>query len=197
MCFNPNTELFHIYQHDTDNPNSISWSAVNTVYKDRVGILWVSTWQGLNKWDKYRYRFSRISRDTRNSLSRQFGLVYSVIEDSDGFIWFTNADGLYRFSRHSNEFQNYKLDSGRGFNSVTYVYRDESGINWFGALYRGFVRHDPVLNTYQLFSNDPSDSTTISHNLVVQILPDGNDALWIGTFGGGLTKGHDQQAHST
>jgi len=189
VSFNPQNELFQIYRHDPDNPNSISSNQVLSLYKDRSGIIWVGTgWAGLNKWDINSQRFKRFSYDPNNPDGKRFNKVFQIIEDSEGLIWFGTEDGLYSFNRFSNEFRNYKYDTKAKSNPVNHIYRDESGIIWLGTEARGLVKFDAVRGSYHFYSNDPNHSTTINNNNVRFILPDENDILWIGTWGGGLNR---------
>jgi len=189
VSFNPQNELFQIYRHEPDNPNSISSNQVLSLYKDRTGIMWVGTgWAGLNKWDINSQKFKRFSYDPNNPDGKRFNKVFKIVEDSEGLIWFGTEDGLYSFNRFSNEFRNYKYDTKDKSNPVNHIYRDESGIIWLGTEARGLVKFDAVRSSYHFYSNDPNDSTTISHNNVRFILPDENDILWIGTWGGGLNR---------
>ena len=49
-CFDPKTEQFTIYQHDPQDPQSLSSDAVMTVLEDEPGVFWVGTYGwGLNQ----------------------------------------------------------------------------------------------------------------------------------------------------
>ena len=89
---------------------------------------------------------------------------------------------------HQPEFRNYKLDAKDKRNTITHIYKDGSGIIWFGTVASGLGKFDADRGTFHFYSNDPNDSTTISDNHVYFIQPEGNDILWIGTWGGGLNK---------
>ena len=41
--FDPATETFTVYQHDEEDPYSLSHNDVNTIYQDREGTFWVGT----------------------------------------------------------------------------------------------------------------------------------------------------------
>jgi signal transduction histidine kinase/ligand-binding sensor domain-containing protein/DNA-binding response OmpR family regulator len=186
ICFDPKNEQFKRYKHNPDEQSSIGSNAVRTVYKDQSGIIWVGTfWAGLNKWDRNKNKFKRFSY---NSNGERFKRVFMIIEDSEGIIWLGTANGINSFDRFTNEFRNYRYAAKDNSNRVNHIYKDETGIIWFGTRSKGLVRFDPVSNAYHFYSNDPNDSTTISHNQVESILPGENDVLWIGTWGGGLNK---------
>jgi signal transduction histidine kinase/ligand-binding sensor domain-containing protein/DNA-binding response OmpR family regulator len=189
VSFNPQNEQFKSYKHDPHNQASISDNRLWTVYKDRTGIIWAGTgWGGMNKWNRNRQKFNRFSYDSNNPNNERFKRVSSIIEDPEGIIWFNAKNGLYSFNRLLNEFQNYKFDTKDKRNTVTHIYKDGSGIIWFGTATSGLGKFDADRDRFHFYSNDPNDSTTISDNFVYFFLPEGNDILWIGTFGGGLNR---------
>jgi len=49
---------------------------------------------------------------------------------------------------------------------------------------RGLGRFDRANDSFHFYSNDPNDSTSISHNWISVILQDEDDVLWIGTVSG-------------
>ncbi|MGB5892936.1 MAG: two-component regulator propeller domain-containing protein, partial [Ignavibacteriaceae bacterium] len=185
ICFDPQNDLFQNYKHDPNNSNSISSNTLWTIYKDRSGIIWVGTgWAGLNKWDRNKYKFKRFSHNPDNPDSKHFNLHSYIVEDSEGIIWFGSDNGLNSYNRISNEFQNYMYDTKDKNNRVYTIYKDDSGIIWFGTPTRGLGKFNLVNGSFHFYSNDPNNSESISHNEVSFILPDENDVLWIGTWGG-------------
>jgi len=186
ICFDPQQERFRRYKHDPKNKASLSGTRIYSLYTDNTGIIWVGAWgEGLNKWDRNMNQFKRFSYDPNNPDGGRFNRVHTMVEDSDGIIWFgTDRNGLYSFNRFSNEFHKYEFDTKDDIRTVNHIYKDGSGIIWFGTKTRGLVRIDPVNNAHYIYSYNPNDSTTISNNNVSFILPDENDNLWVGTWGG-------------
>jgi len=189
VSFNPRNEQFKSYKHDPHNQASISDNRVWTVYTDRTGIIWVGTgWQGLNKWDRNKHKFKRFNYDPNNPNNERFKKVSSIIEDPEGIIWFSSGNGLYSYNRFSSEFQNYRYNTRENSSEVKNIYKDKHGIIWFGTTTRGLGKFDMESDSYQFYSNDLNDSTTISHNNVTSVVPDNDEILWIGTRGGGLNR---------
>ena len=63
--------------------------------------------------------------------------------------------------------------------------QDKRGFTWIGTD-DGLNRYDGY--RFQVFRNDPSNSATISGNIITDILEDKSGVLWIATTDGGLTK---------
>ena len=186
ICFDTRHEQFHIYKYDDENKAGHSGTRIWSLYINHSGILWVGTWgSGLNKWDRSKHQFKRFSHD---SNGERFKIVYSLFEDYQKIIWLGTDNGLYSLNPHSNQFNNYKYDTKNKNNTVACIYREDSGVLWFGTFTKGLGRFDKATGKFLFYSNDSNDSTTISHNFVRFILPEDSNVLWIGTWGGGLNK---------
>ncbi|MDH3269145.1 MAG: ATP-binding protein, partial [Ignavibacteria bacterium] len=187
FCFDPQNEHFKIYKSGPDKQTSLSASTIWSVYIDRSGIIWAGTgWAGLNKWDRSKQKFERVSFNTNDG--KRFNTVYTIVEDQNEIIWFGTDDGLNSFNRFTNEFKKYQYNIKAKSNTVTHIYNDKSGVIWFGTFTNGLGKFDTVNGSFHFYSNDANDSTSISNNDVRFILPDKNDFLWIGTRLGGLNR---------
>jgi ligand-binding sensor domain-containing protein len=61
---------FTVYQHDTDNPRSLSANLFFTFFEDQDGILWIGTEQGwLNLWDNQDNHFKIYRHEPGNPSS--------------------------------------------------------------------------------------------------------------------------------
>jgi ligand-binding sensor domain-containing protein len=189
ISFDPEKELFKRYKDIPGKPGIHSSGVVLSVYKDQSGIIWVGTgWQGLNKWDRNKQKFKRFSLDPNNPDNDPFNLVYIITEDQKGNIWFGTNDALYYFNHSTNEFYNFKYNSKNENNSINNIYSNNLEVLWFGSRTRGLGKFDVARLTFNFYSNNPYDSTTISSNTINYILPDKDDILWIGTGDGGLNR---------
>ncbi len=75
---------------------------VRAFYKDKKGKLWVSSTEGLFKFDQDRktYTFNRYDRHHRNKLLQHS--ITSFVEDKRGFLWLgTEEGGLKRYNLRS------------------------------------------------------------------------------------------------
>ena len=79
-------------------------------------------------------------------------------------------------------FKHFTTKDGLSQSNVFAILEDEKGFMWFGT--------DDGLNKFDgykfsIYKNNPSDSNSLSNNLVQDLIEVGNE-LWIGTTGGGL-----------
>jgi signal transduction histidine kinase/ligand-binding sensor domain-containing protein/CheY-like chemotaxis protein len=184
VCFDPKNEQFKIYKSDRDKKKSLSADIIWSVYKDHSGILWVGTgWGGLNKWNGNKYKFKRFIND---SNGKNFKRVDAIIEDEQGIIWLGTENGFYSFNRHSNELRNFRFATKSEDNWVVDMYQDESGVIWLSTGILG--RFDREKRTFRFFSNSLNDPLSLKLDQSTYILPEGNQFLWIGTWGNGLYR---------
>ena len=74
-----------------DMRSGLVHSRVNTIHQDVKGYLWFGTWEGLSRFDGYRF----INYDTRDGLGHL--LINSIAEDRLGRLWIaTNGGGVSR-----------------------------------------------------------------------------------------------------
>ncbi|MEO5787669.1 two-component regulator propeller domain-containing protein, partial [Gelidibacter sp.] len=88
-----------------DNTNGLSNSSVNTIFQDSEDLLWIGTWDGLNRYDGNNFKIFRPELNNDNSLTNQ--VVLKIDEDSAGQIWVLTMHGLNRYDKKSNTFKTY------------------------------------------------------------------------------------------
>lgn len=88
-----------------DNTNGLSNSSVNAIFQDSENLLWIGTWDGLNRYDGSSFKIFRPELNNANSLSNQ--VILKIDEDSTGQIWVLTMHGLNRYDKKSNTFKNY------------------------------------------------------------------------------------------
>jgi ligand-binding sensor domain-containing protein/signal transduction histidine kinase len=106
--FDPRTGHFTIYEHNPDDPESLSDNRVNSVHFDQQGTLWVGTQDGLSK-------FNRPTGTFKNYYEKD-GLAGDVVsciqEDRNGVLWMGTNRGLSALDLHSQRFRNFSPADG-------------------------------------------------------------------------------------
>ncbi len=88
-----------------DNTKGLSNSSVNTIFQDSENLLWIGTWDGLNRYDGSSFKIFRPELNNENSLSNQ--VILKIDEDYLGYIWVLTMHGLNRYDKKSNTFKRY------------------------------------------------------------------------------------------
>ncbi|EDN70475.1 two-component system sensor histidine kinase/response regulator [Beggiatoa sp. PS] len=183
--FDPASETFVRYQHQKNNPNSLSHNDVRTIVEDHTGALWIGTLGGgLNQFDRETEQFVHYQHDEQDPYSLSYNEIYwngTIDEDSTNTLWIaTYGGGLNQFDRETKTFVRYQhnpddLDSLSN-DTLSVVYEDNNGTLWIGT--------DEGLNEFNRHTQ------TFIHYLPDQIInsiyQDEAGILWIGTDSSGL-----------
>jgi signal transduction histidine kinase/ligand-binding sensor domain-containing protein/DNA-binding response OmpR family regulator len=89
------------------------------------------------------------------------------------------------------KFSHIGTEVGLSQNNVTCILRDRQGFMWFGTR-DGLNRYDGY--DFDVYKNEPEDSTSLSSNFVTSIMQDRKGDIWVGTWGGGLDR-FDAEKH--
>src|SRR5260370_12996700 len=79
------TQQLSIRHYDTHD--GLAHTRVSAIHQDAKGYLWIGTWQGLSRFDGYRF----VNYDTRDGLGHI--LVNAITEDQQGRLWVATNDG--------------------------------------------------------------------------------------------------------
>jgi ligand-binding sensor domain-containing protein len=80
----------------------LSQNMINGIMQDSRGFIWVSTNDGLNRYDGY--RFTTFRYDPFDSLSISSNEIISVLEDKLGRFWVATSKGIHLFDREKSVF---------------------------------------------------------------------------------------------
>ena len=109
--FDRTTGTLTHFEHDPRNPNSLSDNDVWSIYEDRAGILWIATWNGIDKVDPTHNYFQYYGHDPENPNSLSLDEVRRIFEDSDGYLWVaTWGGGLNKIDRRTGTVRHYRHD---------------------------------------------------------------------------------------
>ena len=187
-------EQFIHYQHDPEDPNSLSSNLVSAIYEDQVGMLWVGTEDGgLNRFDSENERWWHYVNDPGDPWSLGHNTITAISEDQFGALWIgTGGGGLDRFDRVNERFIHYLHDPDEqgslSSDDVAVIFQDRDGELWIGTRDAGINWFDPDTETFAHYRNDPGNTHSLSSNLVLSIFQDREGVLWFGTIGGGVNK---------
>lgn len=165
--------------------NGLSSDYTSYIFQDRKGFLWISTQDGINRYDGYRFKHFRHIPGNSNSLSDYAaGHMY---EDSKGNFWIATREGLNVFNPDTETFTHYnpQKDSTILLSSekIVCTTEDKFGNIWIGTR-KGLSLFNPKTKSFTLFQNNPSDKNSLSFNYVTSLLFDSKNNLWIGTQSG-------------
>jgi len=180
---NQETGEFIHYEHKDNDPTSLSYNVVRSLYEDHQGVLWIGTGfpflplkgGGLNRFDRKTGTFTRYMHDPNNPHSLINDKIRAIFEDSRGVFWIgTQGDGLHIMDRKTGSFTRLTYDpnhpeklsrppvnKGNYMDHITFITEDMTGVIWIGTYAAGINRYDPVTKkiTHYQSGNGFPDST--------------------------------------
>lgn len=190
-AFDPATQRFVHYQHDPNDPYSLSHNSVQCLLRDARGDFWVGTRDGLNFINTNIASFVHYQAKANDRRFLNNKVVYAILEDRSGDLWFgTEEGGLNQLERESGLFTYYMHDSRNphslSVNNIKAVLEEQGGNLWVGTFHGGLNYFDRRTKRFVHYQNRPDDSTSLADNDVMAMLLDKQGDLWVGTFEGGL-----------
>lgn len=171
------------YQHDSDNPASININGVYCIAQDNQKRIWAATWDsGLNCLEESEYRkndekeavFRHYLHDPEDSTTISSNKIWTIYEDNNGDLWCGTERSLDYFDKSGDTFVH------KGTMNVGRIIEDQAGIFWIGTYGQGVARFNPKDDRIKYFNQ----LTNIDINLVLDMVADEEDNLWIGSIDG-------------
>lgn len=157
-------------------------NSVNTIIKDRHGLMWFGTSNGLSKFDGSNFTVYRHEVGNENSLPTNE--IVALYEDKQGRLWIgSSGGGIYYYERQTNRFVTLKpsLPSQKIQNlSARAFYEDDKGNLWIGTYGNLFIVN---LKTFQITSKRVRNKNVDEPGgfVVLAIFEDSLHRLWLGT----------------
>ncbi|MFH0867053.1 MAG: two-component regulator propeller domain-containing protein, partial [Bacteroidota bacterium] len=114
----------------------LSVNSVNCILQDNKGFMWFGTWDGLNKFDGYKFIVYKANEfENNNELCNQ--TVRSLLQDKEGNIWIGTEGGLNKFEVQTQKFTQYKRKitdkSSLSNDTVRSIFEDSFQNLWVGT----------------------------------------------------------------
>lgn len=146
------TKIFTSYKASTETP----YGDVTQLLEDSYGFLWISTWNGLVKFDGVDYKL--YTRVKENPSSIPHDVCFSLFEDSQKRIWVATGRGLAIYNREMDNFKSVPF-KGRVKKGVYKIMEDSDGSFW-ALTYIDLLHYDEksgIAHSYPILGNDIID----------------------------------------
>ena len=189
--FDRRTERFTCrFQHDETNPNSLDDNTVVAIYRDRGGLLWAGTGNGLNLLNLRQEQFGHYRHLPNDPNSLSPGKVTAIYREPDGILWIGFAPrALDRLDRRTGKVTHYvpgpenKNALGNGVN-VAGIYKDARGYLWLGGWGSGLDRFDERSGQFKHYRPNPDNPNSLISDGVYKIYGDRSGHIWVGQLYG-------------
>lgn len=139
---------------------------VKKAFKDRDGVLWFGTSQGLTRFSENKKQIF----DTADGLSNEN--IFDIAQDNGGQLWIATYNGLNRLKESWDG--TVSFENSLGNHVVTCLFQGKEGGLWAGTAESGFIRlKDPVFVNHSSVDHDPGKT-------IYSVFVDSNGDTWTG-----------------
>jgi signal transduction histidine kinase/DNA-binding response OmpR family regulator/ligand-binding sensor domain-containing protein len=187
-----NDQILH-YISKRNDPYSLAWKSVRTVYEDQQGIIWIGLGGsvGIQKYDKQSHNFNyySIAKDTVSN-------IFSIHEDlakNNHTIWLgTGSQGLIKYERHTRQIKNVIDEITYPISVICQIPHNLKNL-WIGTVGGGLFKFDIIsgsLDNYIYHSpledilNESKRNDFKSAAFLISMLCNKKGQLWLGSVQG-------------
>lgn len=157
--------------------DGLSSNTVTAILKDRYGLLWFATDDGLNKFDGTGFTVYRHHKNDSTSLKSND--ISALCEDRAGRIWVGTIIGsLHVYDRRKDSF--WRIKTHHSINSIC---ENEKGKMWIGTT-QGLIIMDPETQVATKFAPSHRIPAQVAEKHIHRVFRDHNGRMWIGTSDG-------------
>ncbi len=161
-----------------NSPGQLNSNYVFAIFRDREGIVWVGTTDGIMTYDAEHDSFVNIP-DAPGYF------IYNIIQDNEGKIWLaTYSNGLYSYDKKTGKFQHFQYQDGKdgtiADSKVISLYCDSKNRIWVMTHDGGLSLLNPKTGIFKLVSLSQDNR----FNLVYKMVEDRDGNLWCSTNNG-------------
>ena len=163
-----------------DQSTGLSSSRITGILKEKNGFIWISTQNGLNRYDGNSVKV--YNKQNSNIESNDISSLYI---DSKYRIWLTSyGSGLNLYNKVSDNFISFKNsfndENSIISNRVNIIVEDSNDLFWIGTE-KGLCSFN--FNLKKFYRHTFNDNEELN---IISIYQDKMDNLWLGTFANGL-----------
>lgn len=164
--------------------SNLPTNEVRNLYQDSEGYIWISTYNGLIRFDGYSTVVYR--PDGENKDRNIDGFINIVAEDKEHRLWIGTHSGLFVLDKRKDHLE--KIVSPLlQVSNIEAIACTSKGEVWIGAN-KGIFRRKVGCNKFELCNPQIHPYDNQPHYDVKSIIEDRNGQIWIGTWEQGLLR---------
>jgi ligand-binding sensor domain-containing protein len=156
--------------------NGLANNTVNSIICDTQGFIWISTENGLSRYDGYSFKTFRSNEGISSNIT------YVVHEDKKERLWVGSVKGLDLFNRKSGTFDKHYFEG----TPVRSIYSDKQDRLWIGGDSGVHLFDEEKLVFNKKIDEDVFNVRADMYNTILSITEDSTDNVWIGSSNGGV-----------
>ena len=167
-------------------PEGLSNATVNYIFQDSNGFLWISTADGLNRYDGNNIKVFK--NDPNDSTTLTSNNCFAITEDSEGFIWVgVSGNAIAQYNPKDESFKRLPIETG-GINNISEFHSalfDSKGNLWFGSTNHGIQKFNKSKNRFEQVHLG-SSNTSAQWGQIYHIIELKNGNILVADYGNGI-----------
>ena len=187
-CVNTQSANITLYQHDPNDPGSISSNHVTDIAKNESGDMVIATRNGVNIFQRNE-QFLLFKKE-EGGLSINDNIINKVFVDDHNRIWAGSVFGGISLMNPKKIHFTHSLQgeiNGRP-HVISSVLEDKQGNLLAGIVDGGLAIKLKGEDTFSFYRNRSDDPHSLGNNNISDIVQDFQGNYWISTIGGGIDK---------
>jgi len=178
------------FMYDEYNSNSIISNQINKIYKDRSGVMWIATENGISYITQKSTSFNSIGfSNSQLNLSTIFSKknITAIELSNDNLIWVGTNDGLYSIENIKSVPSIKKHPEFNGSHIWSISSAEDNEI-WIGTFGKGLKQFNYRSNNVKDWNLDNPRIRTESVYYNKTLLTDSKKNIWVGYWGVGVAR---------
>lgn len=158
---------------------------ISSIQSDEMGFLWLTTINGVVKYDGY--KFTQLSYSSDDSSNLGFTSARNLYFDSLEEMWISTPDGVFKFDRTTNTLKRYHI-SFEGMDKVFKVInsfftdsRDRHWISTNAGLFQFLEKQEEYIPVTSSDDNRKQPASNVTFRRIFSVLEDKQGNLWAAT----------------
>ncbi|NQY28054.1 MAG: hypothetical protein HRT69_01125 [Flavobacteriaceae bacterium] len=174
------------YISDIKDDSSLSNNMVLSITKDVNGFLWVGTSHGLNKFNIKTGEFKRFISVTNQNFGFLDDEVYRLFIDRQNNLWIHTSISVYKMNIETEIFQKIisLKKSNKVFSHNSFGFSQDVDNDILIGTNEGLFVYSGDDKEIKQYTHDSNNSSSISSDLVTDIIRDSEGVFWVGTRNG-------------
>lgn len=187
--FEKSTGKFYRNIMDEKNSKSISDNWVSALMKDKSGIIWIGTGNGISLYKERKQIFDNITKENSNLV--ESNTINCLEKDKDGNLWVgTWNGGLSVINLNKRKAKIYRYDENKkntiSSDIVWTLFEDKFEEIMYVGTYRGLNVFDYKKNKIFTFQEYFNVNEKLAYSNISALTQDSKGNLYIGFWGGGV-----------
>lgn len=190
LRYNLARNKFDRFLSDKANTNSVMSNQINNIFKDRSGVLWIATDNGLCYFSQKNVKFNNslfysdnyFETEELNNLN-----VKAITKTPENNLWLGTEKGLYKLINSGRKIKIIKHPDLMSENIWTLSAGNSSDV-WIGTYGAGLFNLNYKTNRLKKYDLLKDRIKSSSKDFVKSVLIDDKNRLWIGYWGVGLAR---------